>query len=1782
DSSTEVKRIKYIITDHGSGDRIDKVEVAEKDGASWDTYRTIDFTYHEQVTGAVGSADGDLIGIEEERDLSESGKTYKRRWVYKFYSGTYDASTNPGYPYQVEAVLDPGSVHDFEVDNPTLDIYTRTVSQLSSYVDRTYEYEADKRVDEIDFKSGCGCGGAEGVYTYDWDVETYRPGNADSWWHRATITLPSASGASHIIDYNKYGQTLNYIIQEDATDSDSRRWIRTNEYRSYGFLSRSLSAAACDSYNDSTHVVTINYTDGMILTYQEYSSADTFAYVRLKNRDDGNTDIFQARNQWFYRTSGDRQRVLFKRSYSYPDETTDQDDGVYTKVSYTYHSGDALAPDLATTTLPAIPTSQNGSGSSVVLKDWYELDGLHTWTKDGEGYVHYTGYDADRRTPTLQCTDVNTTSLPTGVPSTPDSTFNTTAGLNIVTEWEYDSQGRMVKSEGPAFDAWNGTSVVSTRTTPRTHYDKLSGGELVVLGYPHVDSAYYHAAISISVMDHDGNTVCSALGELNAGKRDTTLSDDLDDTDAAIENAFEGTIVERTDFVYDGSHVTDTEVWNDADDTSTTKQTTTNTYDALGRLETTTNPAGTITRNGYDVLDRQISRKVGTVDGGGSDNMTLVEESFFDDEEDTSSNVGDGNLTRRKVYTSYLAGGERTTDYTYDYRSRQTDIDEPLDVKEERDYDNRNLATEVRRYDDSGGSPVLMAKSKNYFDDLGRTYESRVYGITGGSGTDYAKTETWIDGRGLAVKQLSQGKVFAKTQYDGAGRTTNACVSYDTDETAYADAEDLAGDTVIEETVVEYDDSGADILSGHYQRRHNGTGTGSLTVGTSGNGRAQYSATWYDPLHRECVSIDYGTNGGTDLTTRPSGSPPTSSDSDKLVIQLSHTIKSEVEEFTDPEGLVTQVAYEDWGALSSGVENYDDGTPGPNTDDDRTREDAYKADGHPEKITAKASGNDQVTETTYGVVRGSGATDSRISSNDLVPMVKYPDPTTGAPGGTDDQESVAYNAQGQVIWRKDPLGTEHVLEYDDRGRLIHDRVTTLGTGLDGAVKRISWTYDALDRPEKVTTYDNATVGSGSIVNEIQSEYDKFGVVKTVYQDWTGAVNTSTSPKVTYTYSFPTNGTTGLRRTSCTYPSGTKIDDVYDSGTDDTINRLSSRKKGTLTLFQESYLGLGELVEREYGDTGVDWTLVGTDSANNDDYVGLDRFGRIDDLIVKNSTTNLNRYVYEYNYNSQITKRDDLVGTVSSVYEFDEEYTYDDLQRLTDKLRGADLGGGSPTIRSHECWELDRSGNCTNYYEGATSTCGTGTDLTFNSSNEITDLGGVSYDYDKIGNMTDRGTADDQVFDAWNRLVECKSSSTTVAKYQYNGLGQKVKRTDSATLDDTYYYHSGARIVEERKVSDGSLLRWYSYGPQNLDDVVVRGTATTSSEEYHVQDGGNDVVTFLDDSGAVDCRFAYDAYGNPRQLSADWSTWETLDEDRRLRSGRPFHVDHSQYDLRARFYDPEFGAFIQRDPVGLWGDAANVGNAYVFAAADPTNNSDPLGLFSVRSQCRREHRAVFRRLYGRKYRTQLHDYCRDFSRAVRRAPNGGGAGIEHRDCDLRRSTFVGVEGDDIVCLCQYACDCKWGEIRTHPTQRWQPITIEIAFGALMLENMLDGLSHLGEKQRRLLERRTKNGLCKSACNNSPPPQATCKDIGDYLVSALEKAWRPVLLGLGLREILRRLNPIRPPPPLPQPQPVRGFGPRPVPAPGFGGPGFRGGRRYPAGWPRRAGLGGGFGGPMRRVQ
>jgi hypothetical protein len=85
------------------------------------------------------------------------------------------------------------------------------------------------------------------------------------------------------------------------------------------------------------------------------------------------------------------------------------------------------------------------------------------------------------------------------------------------------------------------------------------------------------------------------------------------------------------------------------------------------------------------------------------------------------------------------------------------------------------------------------------------------------------------------------------------------------------------------------------------------------------------------------------------------------------------------------------------------------------------------------------------------------------------------------------------------------------------------------TALDGSVRRIETAYDAQGNAYLVTSYDAAS--GGSVVNQVQRAFNGLGQLTTEWQSHSGAVNTSTTPKVQYAYSEMPSGADHSRLTS---------------------------------------------------------------------------------------------------------------------------------------------------------------------------------------------------------------------------------------------------------------------------------------------------------------------------------------------------------------------------------------------------------------------------------------------------------------------------------------------------------------------------------------------------------------------------------------------------------------------------------------------------------------------------
>ena len=106
------------------------------------------------------------------------------------------------------------------------------------------------------------------------------------------------------------------------------------------------------------------------------------------------------------------------------------------------------------------------------------------------------------------------------------------------------------------------------------------------------------------------------------------------------------------------------------------------------------------------------------------------------------------------------------------------------------------------------------------------------------------------------------------------------------------------------------------------------------------------------------------------------------------------------------------------------------------------------------------------------------------------------------------------------------------------------------------------------------------------------------------------MNTGTTLKVEYGYADGSDNT--IRPTSLTYPDGRMLDYRYDDEAADELSRIRTLRWDGTDVCRYGYLGLNSYVQVEYPEPAVQYNLA--TGSGVDPYAGLDRFGRIVDLI----------------------------------------------------------------------------------------------------------------------------------------------------------------------------------------------------------------------------------------------------------------------------------------------------------------------------------------------------------------------------------------------------------------------------------------------------------------------------------------------------------------------------------------------------------------------------------------
>ena len=194
-------------------------------------------------------------------------------------------------------------------------------------------------------------------------------------------------------------------------------------------------------------------------------------------------------------------------------------------------------------------------------------------------------------------------------------------------------------------------------------------------------------------------------------------------------------------------------------------------------------------------------------------------------------------------------------------------------------------------------------------------------------------------------------------------------------------------------------------------------------------------------------------------------------------------------------------------------------------------------------------------------------------------------------------------------------------------------------------------------------------------------------------------------------------------------------------------------------------------------------------------------------------------------------------------------------------------------------------------------------------------GASTYTYDANGNTIKAGTP---TF-TWNTFDQMASAGTT--NFAYAGSSNTERTAAGAT---TFLNGSLGITRQTTAGASTSFIR-------DPDGTLISMRNSAGASFYYTTDALGSVIALSDSTQAKVASYAYDSWGVTTSTGAQAST-------------NPFQYAGGYKDAAtgytkfgARYYDPTTGRFNQPDPSG------QEANAYLYAGANPVNNTDPSGL-----------------------------------------------------------------------------------------------------------------------------------------------------------------------------------------------------------------------------------------------
>ncbi|MBI1893258.1 MAG: RHS repeat-associated core domain-containing protein [Candidatus Rokubacteria bacterium] len=319
----------------------------------------------------------------------------------------------------------------------------------------------------------------------------------------------------------------------------------------------------------------------------------------------------------------------------------------------------------------------------------------------------------------------------------------------------------------------------------------------------------------------------------------------------------------------------------------------------------------------------------------------------------------------------------------------------------------------------------------------------------------------------------------------------------------------------------------------------------------------------------------------------------------------------------------------------------------------------------------------------------------------------------------------------------------------------------------------------------------------------------------------------------------------------------------------------------------------------------------------------------------------------YDFDGNLLHSSEILGGPYTV----NDYWYDSFNRLTKYDTGV-------SVDDNFSYSYDSAGNRLTRIKYPKAGGSSTTSYLYDYKNQLTSssvAGGNTsyYCYDSNGNLTSQAEStacgtQSQLFtwDLRNRLAKDDglSSGGPYKNVGYDPGGQRVFETDGDSL--WYYVWDRGNPIAKYKynlTSQGADPQEYVLYGQGLDTAISKWDTSGLGTRYdYLKDRLNSPARVLNGS-TVSATYRYEPYGAQAPSSSPQPYL-----DRIAYTSREYCEVESSKLLyyRARWYDPEIGRFMSRDPWEGSLESPQTMNRYAYVGGNPVRFNDPGGLTRV--------------------------------------------------------------------------------------------------------------------------------------------------------------------------------------------------------------------------------------------